>query len=58
MSDIDGIRAGRHCAFALHAHLVFVTKFPHKVFSDRHLTRIGGRGTSRQDGNPIKRQLG
>ncbi|WP_346534488.1 IS200/IS605 family transposase [Micromonospora sp. DPT] len=40
MSDIDGIRAGRHCMFALHAHLVFVTKFRHKVFSDRHLTRM------------------
>ncbi|MEV0723303.1 IS200/IS605 family transposase [Micromonospora purpureochromogenes] len=40
MSDIDGIRAGRHCVFALHAHLVFVTKFRHKVFSDRHLTRM------------------
>jgi putative transposase len=26
--------------FALHAHLVFVTKFRHKVFSDRHLTRM------------------
>ncbi|WP_446212853.1 IS200/IS605 family transposase [Micromonospora sp. IBSANI012] len=40
MSDIDGIRAGRHCVFALYAHLVFVTKFRHKVFSDRHLTRM------------------
>ncbi|MBM0256677.1 IS200/IS605 family transposase [Micromonospora sp. 4G55] len=40
MSDIDGIRAGRYCVFALHAHLVFVTKFRHKVFSDRHLTRM------------------
>ena len=26
--------------FALHAHLVFVTKFRHKVFSARHLTRM------------------
>ncbi len=26
--------------FALHAHLVFVTKFRHKVFGDRHLARM------------------
>lgn len=25
----------------LHAHLVFVTKYRHKVFADRHLTRCG-----------------
>lgn len=24
----------------LHAHLVFVTKFRHKVFTDQHLTRL------------------
>ena len=24
----------------LHAHLVFVTKYRHKVFTDRHLTRL------------------
>ncbi len=34
------VRAGRHCVSALHAHLVFVTKFRHKVFTDRHLTRL------------------
>jgi putative transposase len=40
MAQGSGIRTGRHCAFVLHAHLVFVTKFRHKVFTDRHLTRL------------------
>lgn len=40
MAEIAGIRTGRHCVFALHAHLVFVTKFRHKVFTDAHLTRM------------------
>jgi len=40
MANIEDIRTGRHCIFALHAHLVFVTKFRHKVFADRHLTRL------------------
>ncbi|WP_406067722.1 IS200/IS605 family transposase [Micromonospora sp. NBC_01638] len=40
MTQIEDIRTGRHCVFALHAHLVFVTKFRHDVFADRHLTRI------------------
>ncbi|KQC36313.1 IS200/IS605 family transposase [Frankia sp. ArI3] len=35
-----GIRAGRHCVFVLHAHLVFVTKYRHRVFDDRHLTHL------------------
>ena len=39
MAELEGIRTGRHCVFALHAHLVFVTKFRHRVFSDRHLAR-------------------
>lgn len=37
MSDI---RTGRHCAFALHAHLVFVTKYRHRVFTEGHLARM------------------
>ena len=37
MGDHDDIRTGRHCVFLLHAHLVFVTKYRHKVFADRHL---------------------
>ncbi|MCK9922132.1 IS200/IS605 family transposase [Frankia sp. AgPm24] len=38
-SDLD-IRTGRHCVFVLHAHLVFTTKYRHRVFEDRHLTRL------------------
>ncbi|WP_406041254.1 IS200/IS605 family transposase [Micromonospora sp. NBC_00898] len=40
MASIQNIRTGRHCVFLLHAHLVFITKFRHKVFADRHLTRL------------------
>ncbi|MFB7673096.1 IS200/IS605 family transposase [Kitasatospora purpeofusca] len=39
MTDYRNIRTGRHCAFVLHAHLVFVTKYRHKVSADRRLTR-------------------
>lgn len=34
------LRTGRHCVFLLHAHLVFVTKYRHDVFSAEHLTRM------------------
>ena len=37
--DMD-IRTGRHCVFALHAHLVFVTKYRHGVLAGRHLERL------------------
>ncbi|WP_406298455.1 IS200/IS605 family transposase [Embleya sp. NBC_00888] len=40
MADIQNIRTGRHCVFALHAHLVFVTKYRHRVFNDAHLMRM------------------
>ncbi|NBE79997.1 IS200/IS605 family transposase [Micromonospora rubida] len=40
MAEFEGIRTGRHCVFALHAHLVFVTKLRHRVFDDRHLARM------------------
>ncbi|WP_405112967.1 IS200/IS605 family transposase [Micromonospora sp. NBC_01405] len=40
MADTEDVRTGRHCVFALHAHLVFVTKYRHGVFTDRHLTRM------------------
>lgn len=40
MADYGDIRAGRHCVFALHTHLVFVTKFRHRVFTDAHLERM------------------
>lgn len=34
------IRKGRHCVSALHAHLVFVTKYRRKVFDDEILKRL------------------
>ncbi|MFU8854246.1 IS200/IS605 family transposase [Micromonospora sp. SL1-18] len=37
MADPYPIRTGRHCAFLLHAHLVFVTKHRARVFTDEHL---------------------
>jgi Transposase and inactivated derivatives len=40
MTEYSDIRTGRHCVFVLHAHLVFVTKYRHKVFTDTHLTRL------------------
>lgn len=40
MGDSNEIRTGRHCIFALHAHLVFVTKYRHRVFTARHLERM------------------
>jgi Transposase and inactivated derivatives len=40
MAEYEDIRTGRHCTFVLHAHLVFVTKYRHKVFTDAHLIRL------------------
>ncbi|MEV6859466.1 IS200/IS605 family transposase [Streptosporangium subroseum] len=40
MAEYGDIRTGRHCVFALHAHLVFVTKFRHQVFTGTHLERM------------------
>ncbi|WP_330251699.1 IS200/IS605 family transposase [Nocardia sp. NBC_00565] len=40
MAEYGDIRTGRHCVFVLHAHLVFVTKYRHRVFTDRHLSRM------------------
>ena len=31
------LRHGRHCVFALHVHLVFVTKYRRNVFRKEHL---------------------
>ena len=31
---------GAHCVFVLHAHLVFVTKYRHKVLRRYHLERV------------------
>ncbi|WP_406383219.1 IS200/IS605 family transposase [Streptomyces sp. NBC_01618] len=40
MAEYQNIRTGRYRAFVLHAHLVFVTKYRHKVFTDAHLKRM------------------
>jgi putative transposase len=37
MTDDNDYRQGRHCVFALHAHLVFVTKYRRRVFSKQVL---------------------
>lgn len=34
---MSNIRAGRHCVFRLHAHLVFVTKYRGKILSSKVL---------------------
>ena len=40
MISDNEIRKGRHCVFDLHAHLVFVTKYRHQVFTGEHLDRL------------------
>jgi putative transposase len=40
MAKYGDIRTGRHCVFMLHVHLVFVTKYRHKVFGSAHLERM------------------
>jgi putative transposase len=37
MASDDNIRHGRTCVFALHVHLVFVTKYRRDVFKAEHL---------------------
>ena len=39
MDTNPDIRTGRHCVFACHAHLVFVTKYRSGVFTDAMLDR-------------------
>ena len=53
MTDDNDYRRGRHCVFALHAHLVFVTKYRRKVFTANVLNDMRGLfaalcGTSRR----------
>ena len=38
MNTSTHIRSGRHCAFNMHVHLVFVTKYRKTCFSKEHLT--------------------
>ncbi len=33
MSEISDLRRGRHCVFAMHVHLVFVTRYRRAVFT-------------------------
>ena len=40
MADYGDLRTGRHRVSALHAHLVFITKYRHQVFTARHLERL------------------
>jgi putative transposase len=40
MGQTNDTRTARHCGFLLHAHLVFVTKHRHLVFTDAHLSRL------------------
>ncbi|WP_406482136.1 IS200/IS605 family transposase [Streptomyces sp. NBC_01615] len=40
MGGMQKVRTGRHCVFVMHVHVVFVTKFRHKVFTHAHLTRL------------------
>jgi putative transposase len=42
MDENEDIRRGRSCVFALHVHLVFVTKYRRKVFTSEHLTYLEG----------------
>lgn len=37
MTTENEIRHGRHCVFAIHAHLVFVTKYRKRVFTSESL---------------------
>ena len=34
------IRRSRHCVFIMHAHLVFVTKYRHTIFTKSHLEHM------------------
>ena len=40
MTQEADYRRGRHCVFAIHAHLVFVTKYRRGVFRQEHLDSL------------------
>ena len=42
MGKASDIRTGRHCVFNLHVHLVFVTKYRRKVFTQGILDAMRG----------------
>lgn len=40
MTQETDYRRGRHCVFAIHAHLIFVTKYRRGVFRQEHLDSL------------------
>ena len=40
MNKDQELRRGRHCVFAIHAHLVFVTKYRRGVFKQEHMNSL------------------
>ena len=40
MENQQELRTGRHCVFAMHVHLVFVTKYRRKVFDGDAIERL------------------
>lgn len=40
MDDKQVLRTGRHCVFALHVHLIFVTKYRKKVFDSDAIDKL------------------
>ena len=40
MSKSQDISRGRHCVFAMHVHLVFVTKYRYRVFDGDSIKRL------------------
>ena len=40
MGTNQDIRRGRHCVFAIHVHLIFVTKYRRKVFDGNAIDRL------------------
>lgn len=40
MDNKQDIRQGRHCVFAMHVHLIFVTKYRRKVFDGNAIDRL------------------
>ena len=40
MEKYNDIRHGRNCVFNMHVHLVFVTKYRHKVFDSAAIDRL------------------
>lgn len=41
MDQRQDMRTGRHCVFAMHVHLIFVTKYRRKVFDGDAIDKLG-----------------